>query len=188
MADLEFKKLSLENWQDTDPMLSDYWQEPDPYLRGVIDLGPVEPLTAAKWVQTLLGIELNEQVPAEIVELFEVARGAMLYGYFFYPAATLGAEQGFRVAEAAVRERCKTAGISLVNSRGWDRSFGSLIDDLVSYGVITAEYEGIWKAVSEARNAASHPKAPQIFSPLSAITLIVGSAFLINQLFCQRLS
>ena len=32
-----------------------------------------------------LSVELDEKVPHEIKELFAVARGVLLYGWFFYP-------------------------------------------------------------------------------------------------------
>ena len=37
-------------------------------------------------------------------------RGAMVYGYFLYPLYVLGAEQLFRVAEAAVTLKCEQMG------------------------------------------------------------------------------
>ena len=53
---------------------------------------------------------MAEAVPAEIHDLFAVARGAMLYGYFFYPLYTLAAEQLYRVVEAAVSYKYELAG------------------------------------------------------------------------------
>jgi hypothetical protein len=44
-------------------------------------------------------------VPEPIRELFDVARGAMIYGWFFYPLFRLGEDQLHRVVEAAVVAR-----------------------------------------------------------------------------------
>ena len=55
-----------------------------------------------KWLSEFLKSQLEENVPEEIMRLFEVARGAAIYGYFFYPQYALAIGQLFRVAESAL--------------------------------------------------------------------------------------
>jgi hypothetical protein len=41
------------------------------------------------WARHFLAVELHEDVPADVHDLFAVARGTMLYGWFFYPLYAL---------------------------------------------------------------------------------------------------
>lgn len=43
-----------------------------------------------------------EHVPKDIQVLFEVAKEAMVYGYYLYPLYNLATEQLYRVTEEAV--------------------------------------------------------------------------------------
>lgn len=88
-----FKRVTAQNWQDG-------------------DVPRVFELTAPdNWIEAHLQPQLSPNVPHEVAALFEVARGSMIYGWFFDPLITLGAEQCYRVLEAAVRKRCEQAGI-----------------------------------------------------------------------------
>lgn len=68
-----FKRITAENWQEPDV----------PRLFGLT--------TPNAWIEAHLQPQLSPNVPQEIASLFEVARGAMIYGWFFYPLITLGA-------------------------------------------------------------------------------------------------
>ncbi len=99
MGEFGFKNITSENWL-----------EPDPILRGFVKLtlhGP-EQITSDDLFDDILEHRLSEFVPREVKALYEVARGAMCYGYFFYPLYTLTYEQLFRVAETAVTLKCKS--------------------------------------------------------------------------------
>ena len=63
-----------------------------------------------EWAKEILAVGLSERVPLEVHRLFAVARGAMLYGCFFYPLFTLSSEQLFRAAEASVALKCRALG------------------------------------------------------------------------------
>ena len=54
--------------------------------------------------------QLDDQVPRSIRQLFEVARGAMVYGAFYNPLYALGYEQLYRVSEAAAKDSMLAAG------------------------------------------------------------------------------
>jgi len=117
-------------------------------------------------------------VPQDIQALFEVARGALLYGYFFYPLYALAVEQLFRVAEAAVSHQCKALGAP--NSK---KRFAEKIRWLAKRGVIPETDIPTWNAVRELRNSASHPERQSIFTPGMATGSLERATEKINALF-----
>ncbi len=66
-----FKRITAANWQ-----------EPD--VRQMFPL-----MTHEVWLEVHLRPKLNTKIPEEVSALFEVARGAMIYGWFFYPLIAL---------------------------------------------------------------------------------------------------
>lgn len=165
-----FKRITPENWL-----------EPD-----VTKLFPDIP--PRSWVEAHLAPNLSPQVPEDILALFEVARGAIIYGWFFYPLLTLGAEQTQRVMEAAARQRCLELGIAQpkVNQKTGRRTeprFFEQIEALVARGTIGPGEAQRWKATRNLRNHASHPGRQTILSPGMAWGTLHTCAELINKLF-----
>jgi hypothetical protein len=132
-----------------------------------------------QWVQLFVRPVLAENVPAEIRRLFEAARGAIIYGWFFYPLLTLGLEQTWRVTESAARARCEMLG------KREDRFFDQ-IKALVEAGIIPVEYEPRWQALRKLRNHSSHPKQQTIWDPGQAYSELERAADWINQLFAEN--
>lgn len=134
MTRLGFKQLTSDNWL-----------EPEPLLDRLVHLssdGHVRHISREEWAQRILLPQLVETVPAEIQDLFEVARGAMMYGYFFYPLYTLATEQLYRVVEAAVSYKYELAGgpKQLLNSQTKKTKFPVFVDKidwLFNAGVLT---------------------------------------------------
>lgn len=85
-----FKRITVANWKDTDEIIH----------------FPA-PVAESTWVSACLKPQLDSSVPKEIVALFEVARGSMVYGWCFYPLITLAAQQFHRIQEAAARAACQ---------------------------------------------------------------------------------
>lgn len=163
------KKLTPGNWRQPD--ISKWFSE----------------LTEDMWIAEVMRPQLNARVPEEVIRMFEVARGSIAYGWYFYPLLTLASEQLYRVQEAAVRERCKLAGIPLEEA-GKDgklraRRFADLLRDLKQRGIVPAESHIRWDAVRKLRNASSHPQKQSIMLPAEALGGIEGTVWLINQLF-----
>lgn len=96
---------------------------------------------------------LGPNVPADITNLFDVARGAMLYGSFFYPLFTLGLEQVFRAAESAVTAKCRAIGIPRS-----EKTFEKRLGALHTRGVLSTQEHSRWTALRCLRNIASHPE------------------------------
>lgn len=157
------------------------WLEPDPVLKGFAKFlldGRSRIIAGEEYLNGILGPRLLESVPKEVQGLFEVARGAMAYGYFFYPLYTLAAQQLFRVADAAVLHKCKALGAP--NSKD---NFKKRIAWLVDEGSIQESELDRWDAVRRLRNTASHPERQCILTPGIVIHLLEGIAKQINSLF-----
>lgn len=92
-----FKPLTPTNWLQPDPT-SGIFGRVSPVA------GPMR-MDGEDWARRFLAVELASHVPEPVRDLFAVARGALVYGWFFYPLFKLGEEQIYRVAEAAARQR-----------------------------------------------------------------------------------
>ena len=126
----------------------------------------------------ILRISLTDEVPQEIQAQFEVARGALVYGYFFYPLYTLAGEQLFRVVEAAVTFKCNA-----LEAPSSIKNFKQKIDYLIKEKVIPEREKEVWHAVRKLRNSASHALHQNIFTPGMAIVNLNKIADKINALF-----
>jgi hypothetical protein len=148
-----FKELTLDNWRQPDPVSAGYV--------GVFPLdGQLRSLTGDDWAYHILAIPLSEAVPDELRRLFEVARGTMLYGWYFYPAYTLASEQVLRVAEAAVARRCRDLGAPACRKR-----FEQQLAWLSGHGVLSGEDVDQWDAIRHLRNFVSHASDQNILPP-----------------------
>lgn len=157
MTNLGFKKLTADNWL-----------EPDKVSSSFVRISPVDgqahPIAGNEWVRDILKPSLIETVPTEIRVLFEVARGALAYGYFFYPLYTLAGEQLFRVAEAAITLKCKA-----ITAPDSIKTFQRKVNYLTFKKVIPEQEKEAWHAIRQLRNTASHPERQSILLPGSVI-------------------
>ena len=87
VAELGFKTLTQQNFLERDPTLQAFFAG----------------LTQTDLMDDVFAAQLSAGVPDDVKALFEGARGAMCYGFYFYPLFMLGADQLCRVAETAVR-------------------------------------------------------------------------------------
>lgn len=166
---LGFEKLSVENWlQPVDIMrhLARYSPE----------TGNFHIASGEDWVRAILQPELSEEVPLEVQELFEGARGALAYGYFFYPLYMLGIEQASRVAETATDVKCT----SLDAPPGATGNFRRRIDWLAKRDILDKQY---WQNVIEVRNSSSHLDRQRLIAPGEAVRILSYIAEAINGLF-----
>lgn len=167
-----FKVITPKNWQSEDESPQYFIRDPN------------------VWIALYLGPKLGAQVPKDIAALFEVARGSMVYGWYFYPLLTVGTEQCYRIAEAAVRFRCKQLGEPLVSvikkSHERQRSFHDLCQALVQRGVIAESDIEFWMAARKLRNWASHPQDQSILMPGQAVGVLQRTADKVNELFATE--
>ena len=171
MNDLGFKNITLENWLKPDDIsLSFAHISP-------ID-GTIKPIKGDYWVRYILEPKLREVVPTEVQKLLEVARGAIIYGYFFYPLYSLAWEQLFRVAESAISHKCKA-----IRAPKSIKTFNLKVKHLLNKKVIPPQDITTWNAIRKLRNSASHPKNQMIIPPGSVITTLERIVEQINSLF-----
>jgi len=170
MTKFGFKEINQNNWLEPDGVLKAFVKK-SPY-------GKSEPITGNDLLNHILKPKLLESVPENVQALFEVARGALAYGYLFYPLYTLAAEQLFRVTEAALSYKCKALGApeSIEN-------FAPMVSCLVNERIIPSSEFTRWDAIRKLRNFACHPESQSILTPGNAIKLLEGVAGQINFLF-----
>lgn len=169
MSAPRFKTLTASNWLEPDPVLQ-------LFVGRLVD-GQPQPLTGDDWLGHILAATLADAVPQEIQELFAVARGALAYGYFFYPLYALAFDQAFRVAEAATEVKCRRMGAPALPS------FRSRVEWLSARKVWDAYGATMWGHYVTIRNEASHPKYQSIQSPGGAIETFWDIAARIDALF-----
>ncbi|HEX6749224.1 MAG TPA: DUF4145 domain-containing protein [Longimicrobium sp.] len=171
MAGHKTKRLTAENWLEPDPVST---------LLAVVDRrdGSVRPLAPEDYVQPALQPQLTSMVPEDVHDLFEVARGALAYGYYFYPLLTIAADQCVRVAEAAAKLKAEDLGCPKRIS-----TFNDQIDWLVSAGAISTRDQEYWHGLRYLRNESSHPRCQHIFTPGIAFNTFHHVADLVNGLF-----
>lgn len=164
------KALTVSNWLQPDPASSIFAQlsQAD---------GSFNPMSGDDWAAQFLGVRLDDRVPEEVRGLFEVARGALAYGYFFYPLFTLAAEQLYRVAEAAVSTKCELLGAPK------RLSFQNKIQYLQDRDVISSESYPQWDAIRRLRNKGSHPQGQTILTPGMVVQMLDQIAKRMNTLF-----
>lgn len=161
MSELGFKTLTQQNFLERDPTLQAFFAG----------------LTQTDLMDDVFGARLSARVPDDVKALFEGARGAMCYGFYFYPLFMLGADQLCRVAETAVRHRVKQlAGPS-------DIRFSDGIKFLVERGAIPEGQSGAWDAVRRLRNETSHPRFQQQIPPGVGVGMLHRVNELIDALF-----
>jgi len=157
-----FSRITIENWLHPD--------------RDYVPFGTQE----NAWISAFLGPKLCPSVPASVVQLFEIARGCMIYCWFFYPLATLGFEQCTRVGEAALRNRRR-----MLNQE--PETFAKDLAALVKAGVICTDAEGRWEAMRRLRNDRSHAERLMLVDPGQAVGGLECAAELINGLYETQL-
>jgi hypothetical protein len=167
---LGYRQLTPDNWTEADPVNRNF-------VRFSPLVGPIS-MSGNDWARAFLEVELSGHVPAEIVDLYGVARGSMLYGWFFYPLFRLGEEQLYRVIEAAARLRCQQ-----LDTQGERPSFFRAIDLLIDAEVIAEEERERWTAARRLRNAAAHPERAAVIPPGAALGMLTRCARDIDGIF-----
>jgi hypothetical protein len=156
-----FKKITNANWQQFDE-ITKLWCNFTAAAK-----------TNEGWIKSFSYPTLDPKVPEEIAKLLEVARGAMIYGWYFNPLLTLGNDQCWRVLEAGVRMRCQQFGVPTTEPvkngklKGTVREngFGKNINALIKHGKIPEVDQPRWQAAKGLRDLASHPKQQLVLDP-----------------------
>lgn len=164
------KPLTVENWTEADPANRAF---------GRLDTstGAVAQMDGDDWARRFLAVELDSRVPDDLREMFDIARGACLYGWFFYPLYTVGQEHLFRISEAAAIERVRQLeGPELSN-------FKRAIDWLTAKDALREDHLHLWTSAKDLRNLSAHARSPQIHMPGDALRMLKSVAVQLNGLF-----
>jgi hypothetical protein len=170
MSEFGFKEINSENWLKPDEVIQHF-----PSMRCMED-----------YVEVVLAPKLSEKVPQDIRALFEVTRGALLYGYLFYPLYDLAVGQLFRVGEAALIHKCTQLGAPKVKkkkNKERKMTFSDYIDWLAEKGVFSHDEADHWHTLRTLRNSASHATRQSIRPPGMAVGILDHVTRDINALF-----
>ena len=160
-----FKRLTTKNWLAADPVWQHFSHPPglDPDLA---------------WADDVLRHGLTRAVPLAVQRQFEVGRGALVYGFLFYPLLTLGTDQLFRVLEAGVNAKCEA-----LHAPANRRSFLQKLTWLVETGNIPESERKRWDTARLLRNHSTHARDQNIYDPTLALDALRLTVELINALF-----
>ena len=171
------------------------WLEPDPIcLKFVeVNLATAErrPPTGEGWAERFLAIDLAPTVASEVRDMWEAARGMLLYGWFYYAIYAMGEHQLRRVADAAVLHRYQQAGGPPNKKPGpegeqrWP-DLMTRVDWLISAGVIPAEKRDRWDLVRGLRNETTHASIRHLTTPHEALRVLELLAAEIDALFAPE--
>jgi len=168
----EYKQITLENWTKPDPA--------NECFVGILPDGTSRAIKAEEYLTDILRHKLGDHVPEDIHKLFEVARGIMTYGYYYYPIFTMATEQLFRILESSVSHVCKTLG-----SPAPIKTYNTKIEWLIKKGILRDEEKERWDSIRRLRNSRSHPKNQMILPPGCTIDLLSAISDDINSLFLK---
>lgn len=169
------KRLNIENWNEIDPIIAS-----GAFVRVSLADGSVEKVTSEDWIERSLRPQISPEVPEAIRDLFDIARGAILYGVCFYPLFTLGLEQILRVQEAAARARAVLLGV-----RVGKRPYEKILDELQTRELLSPEDHEAWTIRRRLWNLTTHADRASILLPAQAVDELTRVADSINRLFQQ---
>ena len=181
MSDIWFKELSEDSWLSRDRKFD----------AEAGDEGG-KPPTREEWLAAVKQPQLAEEVPNEVERIYEVARAAAAYGYFFYPLMTLAERELYRASEAAVRFKFRELDVTppglktrkLARGPSHDpRDFRRMVDFLASRGVIPQDAARSWSAIAKSWKVVSHPEDGAVFSLAAVLKSLGRFAELINGLY-----
>jgi hypothetical protein len=156
---LGIKVLSFENFRKAE-MVSMMFTE-----FGLNTMGPAYPIEdeLRRRVEWFTRFTLPEHVPEPVLKMFEVAKGAMVYGLFFYPLYTLGEDHLSRLYEHMVKDQyARKSGKSTAN-------FKTAVTWLSARKLFPEDLPLKWLAKYEIRNRVSHPRDQAIATPADAV-------------------
>jgi Domain of unknown function (DUF4145) len=184
MPDDGVKHLTAGNWLEPDPICLKFVE---------VNLATAErrPPTGEGWAERFLAVDLAPAVAGEVRDMWEAARGLLLYGWFYYAIYAMGEHQLRRVADAAVLHRYQQAGGPPNKKPGpegeqrWP-DLMTRVDWLISAGVIPAEKRDRWDLVRGLRNETTHASIRHLTTPHEALRVLELLAAEIDALFAPE--
>ncbi len=157
------------------------WLEPDPIC-------PKFGATREDWAALFLAVDLELTVPGEVRDMWDAARGLLLYGWFYYAIYAIGEHELRRVADAAILHRYQQADgppNKKLDHEGETRwpSMMRRVNYLIEAGVIPAEKHDRWDGLRDLRNETTHISIRHLTSPHEALRVLELLANEISALF-----
>ena len=129
-------------------------------------------------VKQFTSVTLHDGVPKQLWRMFEVAKGAMVYGIFFYPLYTLGGDHLYRGFEYLVRLQYEK-----LRREKLTADLRSQVKWLIDNGHFPEPAPERWMAAYEIRNLVSHPKMQSIDHPNGALRILHDMKGLIEHFY-----
>jgi hypothetical protein len=148
------KKLNRQNWLEQD-----------------VSLVSREPLCSQDWAEQVLRPQLAAGVPHSVRRLFDGARGALIYGYFYYALCMMGAVALFRVGEAALAVKRSELEQGTTPRRP---SFDDDLQWLASQGVVQS---ADWQRIAAARNSMAYLPSEDVLPLLEQVVAQLNALF-----------
>ncbi|MCH8303838.1 MAG: hypothetical protein IIB94_01775 [Candidatus Marinimicrobia bacterium] len=171
MTKLKIKKITIDNW-----LMPDIESMQIKMTNRIT--GKTKALSDKERINSISKIILSESVPSQVYNLFEVAKGTLIYAYFYYPLYSLAAEQLFRVAETAVFYKCRE-----LNAPKRLKIYLKQIEYLASNGQLNKTEKWRWDALRRLRNIGSHPEDQNLIVPNLSFAFFTQISRDINKLF-----
>jgi hypothetical protein len=137
----------------------------------------------AEWIDLFNGPLLLDVVPEPVQRMFELARGTMIYGRYYYPLLTLGYAECTRTLEAGARHAAHLGGLAPEPHAQVKLTYEKIIGKLHEAELISATTLERWSTGRLLRNSFSHQTTPTILPPSDASAKLRGTGQQLNQLF-----
>lgn len=171
---LPFKKIDLSNWSDPDAASAGQ-------AKGKDEKGWIH-YTGEDYLEEIQLVRLSKNVPWDIYEQMELAKGICIYGIYFYPLFAVGMERAILTAGSATMLVCEKIG----GPRKFTGTFENQIDWLTEQGAIDAKRKRQWHNVRKFRNTSSNPKHVTFMTPVMTLAIMERFAGAINSLFAAE--
>ncbi|MGP0100679.1 MAG: hypothetical protein ACLPUT_03535 [Solirubrobacteraceae bacterium] len=168
------------------------WLEPDPICLKFVEVNLAtaarRPPTGEGWAERFLAVDLAPAVPSEVRDMWEAARGLLLYGWFYYAIYAIGEHELRRVADAAILHRYQQAGGPPNKKRGpegeqrWPNMMRR-VNWLIEAGVVPAAKRERWDGLRDLRNETTHISIRHLTTPHEVLRVLELLAVEIDALF-----
>ena len=125
--------------------------------------GKKQPITIKDLKDAVSSINLIQNVPKEVEEVFEISKHLFIFGYFYYRFFTVSQHYAFLALESALKNKYK-------GLFGCDeRNLKKVIDKLAKKGVISGKEKSLYDIGRRLRNTLSHLVNRKVLTPSTDI-------------------
>jgi len=144
--------------------------------------GKKEPITLEDLRDGVKNIQLSQNVPDEVKEIFEISKRLFIFGYFYYRFFTVSQHYAFLALESALRNKYKEL-FNVSDKKLEEINLKNIIDKLAKRGIIAEDKKSLYDAGRDLRNALSHLTQRKVLTPDAVI--LERTAEMINKLFTE---